>query len=148
MVYAPNRLIDAGEHWLLLYTASPGRHGDVREDGRERATVCAARFAKHRFLGLATADLGMGRLWTRPFVLGGTELCVDARIDGVLRAELCDPFGGPLPGFGKERFAAVSGDSTAHALRWEGAETAPYQYNAVSLRLEVERGTVYNIHWR
>ncbi|MBM3946807.1 MAG: hypothetical protein FJ315_05335, partial [SAR202 cluster bacterium] len=41
MVYAPNRLVDAGEHWLLLYTASPVRHDQIR--AAEQATVCAAR---------------------------------------------------------------------------------------------------------
>jgi len=41
----------------------------------------------------------------------------------------------------------VSGDRVDHVLRWEGAEVAPYQYNAVSLRLEVEQGAIYNIHW-
>ena len=107
----------------------------------------AARFPKNRFMGLATAAGGMGRLWTRPFVLGGTELRVDARLDGCLRAEMCDPFGTPLPGFESDRCRVVSGDRVDHVLRWEGAEVAPYQYNAVSLRLEVEQGAIYNIHW-
>jgi len=100
------------------------------------------------FMGLATAADGIGRLWTRPFVLSGTELCVDARLDGCLRAELCDPFGKTLPGFESDRCQLVSGDRVDHVLRWEGAAVAPYQYNAVSLRLEVERGAIYNIHWR
>ena len=145
MVYAPNRLIDAGEHWLLLYTASPGRHGEIRIT--ERATVRAARFPKHRFLGLRTPAGGIGHLWTRPFVLGGTEIRVDGRIDGGLRAELCEPFGRPLPGFTKGDSRVISGDDTSHVLAWEGADTQHYIHNAVSLRLEVERGTVFNIHW-
>lgn len=44
------KLVDAGEGWLLLYTASPMRHDQIR--ATERATVCAARFPKRRFLGL------------------------------------------------------------------------------------------------
>ena len=147
MGYAPDRLLEAGDDWLLLYTANPCLHGEVRDPQRERATVRAARFPKNRFMGLATAAGGMGRLWTRPFVLGGTELRVDARLDGCLRAELCDPFGKPLPGFESDRCRVVSGDRVDHVLRWEGAEVAPYQYNAVSLRLEVEQGAIYNIHW-
>ena len=63
-------------------------------------------------------------------------------------SELCDPFGKPLPGFESDRCRVVSGDRVDHVLRWEGAEVAPYQYNAVSLRLEVERGAIYNIYWR
>ncbi len=145
MVYAPNRLIDEGEQWLLLYTASPGRHGDIRT--AERATVRAARFPKHRFLGLRPPAGGPGYLWTRPFVLGGTEIRVDAQIDGRLRAELCVPFGRPLPGFTKANSSVISGDSTGHVLSWKGADPRHYAHNAVSLRLEVEKGTVFNIHW-
>ncbi len=145
MVYAPNRLIDAGADWLLLYTASPCRHGEIRK--QERATVRAARFPKRRFLGLSTQDASPGVLWTRPFVLGGTEIRVDARIEGWLRAELCGPFGEPLPGFGKGASQVISGDSTEHVLRWNGMSAEHYQHNAVSLRLEMERGVLYNIHW-
>ena len=147
MVYAPNRLIPAGDDWLLLYTASPHRHNESRtqDDSQVQAAVHAARFSRHRFLGLATRGAGVGMLWTRPFVLNGTELCVDARVEGRLRAELCDPFGAPLPGFDKGRFRVLSGDCTAHLLRWEGTTIEPYQYNAVSLRLEVEKGEIYNI---
>lgn len=148
MVYAPNRLVDAGTHWLLLYTATPVRHNQLRGAPRgPLAVVCAARFPKRRFLGLAARGAGSGLLWTRPFLLGRSQLRVDARVDGYLRAELCDPFGAPLAGFGKGSSRVVSGDSTSHPLLWEGASTQHYQHNAVSLRLEVQNGEVYNIHW-
>ena len=149
MVYAPNCLVDSGDHWLLLYTASPHRHNESRtqDDSRVQASVHAARFPKRRFLGLAARGAGAGILLTRPFILNGTELCADLRVDGWLRAELCDPFGRPLPGFEKGRFQIFTGDDTAHVLRWNGVTTEHYLYNAVSLRLEVERGEIYCIHW-
>ena len=87
-------------------------------------------------------------LWTRAFILGGTELCLDASIEGSLRAELCDPFGAPLPGFDKGRSKVITGDSVDHVLRWVDASYHDYQFNAVSLRLELERGELFNIHWR
>ena len=150
MIHAPNRLVDAGSDWLLLYSASCHRHNEVRhgEKGKVGAEVRAARFPKRRFLGLSARGGGAGMLLTRPFILGGAELCVDARIDGWLRAELCDPFGTPLPGLEKGRFKVLSGDSTGHVMRWREATTEHYQHNAVSLRLELERGEIYNIHWR
>ena len=116
-------------------------------DVDERAKIRAARFPKHRFLGLRTPAGAAGYLWTRPFVLGGTEIRVDAQIDGSLRAELCEPFGRPLPGFTKANSSVISGDSTGHVLSWKGADLRHYVHNAVSLRLEVERGRVFNIHW-
>ncbi len=150
MIHAPNRLVDAGSEWLLLYTASSHRHNEVRETGKGQvnAEIRAARFPKGRFLGLSACGASAGMLWTRPFILGGKELCLDARIDGWLRAELCDPFGTPFPGMGKSHSRILSGDSTRHVMRWEGATTEHYQYNAVSMRLEMERGEIYNIHWR
>ena len=51
-----------------------------------------------------------------------------------------DPCGNSLPGFSRECFQVVTGDSTANALR--RAAVAPYQRNVISLRLEVERGTI------
>ena len=41
MVYAPDRLLEAGDDWLLLYTANPCLHGEVRDPQRARATVRA-----------------------------------------------------------------------------------------------------------
>jgi hypothetical protein len=112
------------------------------------SAICAARFPKNRFLGLRSRGGGIAMLWTRPFVMGGTQLCIDGKIDGWLRAELCDPFGAPLAGFGKGKSVPISGDRIDHELRWEGGSTEHYSYNAVSLRLEYERGEIYNIHWR
>lgn len=150
MIHAPNRLVDAGDHWLLLYTASAHRHNEDRisEDEKARSYVCGGRFPKGRFLGLSARDARVGMLWTRPFILGGTELCLDASIEGSLRAELCDPFGAPLPGFDKGRSKVITGDSVDHVLRWVDTSYHDYQSNAVSLRLELERGELFNIHWR
>ena len=150
MLHAPNRLLDDGDNWLLLYSASPLRHNEGRNDAAANRSsyICAARFPRNRFLGLRSRGDGIAMLWTRPFVMGGTQLCIDAKIDGWLRAELCDPFGVPIEGFTKGRSTAVSGDHVDHALGWEGVSTEHYTYNAVSLRLEYERGEIYNIHWR
>lgn len=150
MLYAPNRLLDDGDNWLLLYTAAGHRHNEDRGDeaaGRV-SQVCAARFPKNRFLGLRSRGDGAAMVWTRPFLMGGTQLCIDGKIDGSLRAELCDPFGMPIEGFTKGRCLPVGGDRVDHELRWEGSSTEHYAYNAVSLRLEYTRGEIYNIHWR
>jgi len=149
MITAPQRLIPQGDDWLLLYTGTNRRHCDgglPGEAGDFRDVVCAARFPKQRFLGLSTLRQGIGQLWTRPFILTAKEVSVDARVDGWLRADLCDPFGTTLPGFSKAKCQVISGDSTKHVLRWEGEDTARYQHDAVSLRLETQRGEIYCIH--
>ena len=150
MVYAPNRLIDQGDHWLMLYTASAQRHNELRatDDAKVRASVCAARLAKGRFLALTTQPGRTGQVWTKPFILGGRELCIDAHIEGTLRAELCDPFGNALAGFERQECRPVTGDNTSRPLQWRGKSTEHYCYNAVSLKLEIDHGRIYSIHWR
>ncbi len=150
MLHAPNCLLDADDNWLLLYSASPNRHNEERgEDTPGRSScVCAARFLKNRFLGLRSRQGGSSMLWTKPFVMGGTRLYVDAKVDGWLRAELCDPFGVPIAGFTKGKSSVISGNRVDHELIWEGMSTQHYTYNAVSLRLEYEHAELYNIHWR
>ena len=113
-----------------------------------RATVCAARLAKGRFLALTTQPRRAGQVWTKPFILGGRELCIDAHIEGTLRAELCDPFGNALAGFERQQCKPVTGDHTSCPLQWQGKTTDHYCYNAVSLKLEIDRGRIYSIHWR
>lgn len=143
MVYAPNRLIDGGDHWLLLYTGANYLHNESRStDSREpRCVTCAARFPKRRFLGLRA--LGKAQLWTRPFIPRSSEIRLDATIDGEIRADLCDPYGTPLPGLSRVQAVPLTGDSTKHVLRWDEANSARYQYDAVSLRLEITDATLY-----
>ena len=145
MVYAPNRLIDAGEHWLLLYTGSNHLHNASRPEGshKPRSVTCAARFPKRRFLGLRAQ--GSGQLWTRPFIPKKREIRLDAAISGQVRAELCDPYGTPLPGLSRVEAVPLTGDSTEHVLRWKDGNSARYQYDAVSLRLAIADATVYAI---
>ncbi len=145
MVYAPNRLIDAGQHWLLLYTGCDYLHNASRptESHRPRCVTCAARFPKHRFLGLQAE--GRGQLWTRPFIPTKREIRLDAAIKGEIRAELCDPFGTPLPGLSRTEAVPLTGDSTEHVLQWKEASSARYQYDAVSLRLEIADAVLYAV---
>jgi hypothetical protein len=148
MVLAPQRLIPQGDDWLMLYTGSSRRHCEGREAGQGgdfRDVVCAARFSKRRFLGLSTVGERVGQLWTRPFILTAGEVRIDARIQGWVRAELCDAFGAPLPGFSKGESQVVSGDSTGQVLGWKKEDAGRYQHEAVSLRLEIQRGEIYAI---
>jgi hypothetical protein len=149
MVYAPQRLLPYGGGWLMLYSGSNHRHNGFRTEPDTsglRTVICAARIPRARFLGLATQGQATGMLWTRPFIPAGSEISVDARVRGYLRAELCDPFGAPLPGMRMTDAIPVSGDNEAHPLRWREASTRYYRYDAVSLRLEVQDGEIYGLH--
>ena len=72
------------------------------------------------------------------------EARIDADIRGSVRADLCDAFGKPLEGYELAKSIPLCGDSSKRMLRWEGGRTtAPYQYDAVSLFLEMNNTTLY-----
>jgi len=146
--YATNRLIDAGPRWLMLYTAGNVKHNHQQPPGVERPWrgVMAAAIPKRRFAGLATAPRVVGSMTFKPLILNGQVLRVDADVRGYLRAELRDPFGMPIPGYELEKSIPVRGDAPDHVLRWEGDKTgAPYQYDAVCLRIEMADAVFYGL---
>jgi hypothetical protein len=60
---------------------------------------------------------------TRPIRFSGNHVFINADIRGALRVEVLDREGRTIPGFSADRCAAVTGDATKHAVRWEGAAT-------------------------
>ena len=147
-VYAPNRLIDFGDRWRLLYRAGNVKHnGELPEgvDTAKRETM-VAEVQKGRFAGLSTTDRCIGSLSLRPFVLSSDRITVDAEVRGRLQAELRDPYGRPLPGFELNSCRPVSGDSQSHELRWtSGKKPLDYRYDLIGLRIEIEEGTIYSL---
>jgi hypothetical protein len=147
--YAPNDLIDAGGKWIMLYTAGNTKHNHKLPPGVEKPWrgVMAASVAKNRFAGLTASRGTVGSITWKPFIPNEKELKVDASVHRALRAELRDPFGMPIPGYELAKSLPFEGNDAGHVLRWEGGKTtAPYQYDAVSLRIEIEEGTLYALH--
>jgi hypothetical protein len=147
-VYATSDVLDLGDEQLMLYTAGNTKHNSQLPPGVEHPWrgVMAATWPKGRFAGLATSPNTLGSLALKPFIPQCPKITVDADIRGWLRAELRDPFGMPIDGFQLADSMPVTGNSRSHVLRWQdGATTAPYQYDAVSLRLEITAGVVYAV---
>ena len=147
--YATNDLLDVGGRWLMLYTAGNSKHNQQLPPGVENrwVGVMAAAIPKNRFAGLAAKPRTVARLTLKPFIPSAPEIRVDADVKGCLRAELLDPFGVPLPGYELANSVPIQGDAPDHVLRWQGGKTtAPYQYDAVALRLEMSDATLYALH--
>jgi hypothetical protein len=143
MVYMPTHLIDRGDHWLGLYSGTNATHNKYATG---KHAIHGVKIPRYRFAGLSSSASLTARVRTQPFFLSGPQLRLDAAVKGRLRAELCNSFGQPLPGFTFDRCAPVGGDSTAHELRWDGADVADYRSYAASLRLEWIDGMVYGIY--
>ena len=147
-VYAPNRLIDMGSNWRLLYRAGNEKHNRGLPQGVEspiRETMIAD-VPKGRFAGLATTDRCVGSLTLERVNNTEKEITVDADIRGVLQAELRDPYGRPLPGYELNECIPVQGDSQTHVLKWRGGHTSDvYRYDVLSLRVEIQDGVIYSV---
>jgi len=146
--YATNRMIDEGDTWLMLYQGGNCKHNwGLPEGVEEKVNVpMAARAPKGRLAGLKTTERMVGSLTLKPFNQSAEEITVDANIRGRLQAELRDPFGRPVEGYELNSCPPITGDSRCHVLRWESGKTsADYRYDTVSLRLEIEDGTLYSI---
>ena len=146
-LYAAAGLIDAGEDWLVVYRGGTRLHRSAEGSSDRELCIAAARFGKRRFLGLDTGPNRDSRLLTRGFILTGPEIKIDADIRGDFRAELCDVFGAAVPGYRREDFVPVKGDSRQHILRWKDKETAGYRFDPAALRLEMADTTLYAIQY-
>lgn len=152
--YAADTLIDLGGKWRLYYRGVNVPHnlmwkypnGSVTESGLvSHFETMAAEFTKGRFAGLRAEGNVTGTLIVRDFIHTAPEITVDADVRGALKAELRDLYGRPLPGYELNSCETVRGDSGRHLLRWNGKTSKGYRYDAVSLRIELEEGTLYSV---
>ena len=80
-----------------------------------------ARMKRDRYLGLAPSN-DEGRLVTRPFVVPGGRLTVNARATrGAVFVRLLDPAGKPLDDLGAAEARPLDGDVLAGEVRWQGS---------------------------
>jgi hypothetical protein len=96
--------------------------------------------------GIARAISGPpGTLITRPLRFSGSQLFVNAQIDGELRAEVLDISGRPIDGFGIDRAIAVRGDATRLPVTWSGgASLAALANTPVRLRFTLNRARLFS----
>lgn len=144
-VYAPNAWIDQGDNWLCLYGGTSLRHNEAARDRQARlSSIMGARWPKQRFVGLSAGRIP-GSVVTEIFFPQQSQITLDASIRGQLRAELCDTHGRKHPGYHLMDSLPVTGDSPAHVLRWREKTSAPFQHDAMRLRLEWTDGEIYSL---
>ncbi len=145
-IYPPNAWIDEGETWLCLYTGTGRKHNRHDDESQPGAATYAARFAKHRLVGLDAGSAG-GGFTSDVFYPRGEEIRLDADVRGSLRAELCDAWGRKIRGCHLMDSVPVRGDSGGHVLRWADVGTAAFRFEPVRVRLEFADATVYGIEF-
>lgn len=148
--YATNALLPVdGKRWLMLYRGGNSRHNHTLPEGVDHAhhAIMGASWPQGRFAGLATASRTTGRLLLRPQILLRGSIVLDADIRGGIRAELRDPLGAALPGYALHQCQTFAGDGQRFGLHWgeDNLSSQPYQYDAVTLYLELNDATLYSI---
>jgi len=117
-----------------------------------------------RLMGLR-ADEPVGAFMTRPFVVEGDELYLNADVYRELRVEIVNPVTALVdtgkkgrsghyisrdheqqfyPGFRREDCALVVGDALKHRVRWKGGPMGRFKGQAVRLRFLARMATVYS----
>ena len=100
--------------------------------------------ARLRKNGFVSRDAGTveARLRTRPVVLAGSRITVNAHVIGHLRLKLLDLHGQPLAGFNWDDHRPIQGDSITHPLQWTG-NLSDLSEQPVRLEFSLRRAELY-----
>jgi hypothetical protein len=147
----------------LVFSTTTGK-------GRLDIRVCKIGLATvpmDRLIALR-ADEPVGAFLTRPLLIEGDELYVNANVDRELRVEVVNPAGklvdaGPkggvighyiagqeevYSGFRRQDCQAITGDSLAHRVRWKDGPIGHFKGQAVRLRFLARMADIYSFHVR
>jgi hypothetical protein len=179
MIAWPGQVVIQGDEMKFYYGGVRYPHSKPTEpivdDGMSQVFTA---FAKGRLqyrpskVGLATvpldrlvglrADEPVGAFLSRPFVVEGGELYVNANVDRELRIEVVNPVGQLVDtgrkswvghyiagqeevfsGFTFKDCQAITGDSLRHRVQWKGGSLGRFKGRAVRLRFAARMATVY-----
>jgi hypothetical protein len=87
-----------------------------------------------------------GRVTTKPFVVRGAELRVNAKADfGSLAAELLDVNAKPISGFTRDKCQPMTVDSIEHTMAWRGGPSlAALRARPIQLRFYLKNARLYS----
>lgn len=112
MAWGDEQII-VGDETFIYYGGYARGHKVARFDERQ---IGLARMPRDRYVA-READLNLGTLITKPVILPGSTMTVNAKIVGKLRIRLLDKHGQPLPNFD---WVEMSGDGVDLAVNWKG----------------------------
>ena len=158
-------MIPHGEKLMFYYAGARYHHG-IKDNPPEKRQIRIGLgwVPLDRLMGLQSRERlnGKGALLTRPFVVEGDELFINAEVQGELRAEIVDTTARQFDtgtkvhmghyissaerkfdGFRREDCEVVRGDSLAHRVRWKGQSLAQFRGKAIRLRLVFKDATIW-----
>lgn len=139
---APVFLEEEIRYYYMGTTQTHQRHWELEP---QRAGLGMARLKPDRFVALCAGE-APAELMTYAFGLRSPNLYVNAKTasDGWVRLELLDEQANALPGFTEAECLPITGDSTAHPVRWKGLGAPPVG-KPTRLRLTAKNARVYSL---
>jgi len=104
--------IIVGDETFIYYAGYKRGHKVARFDERQ---IGLFRMPRDRYVA-READINKGTLITKPLLLEGSALTVNAYVVEEMRVRLLDRDGNPLTGFG---WIDIKGDAIDHPLKWK-----------------------------
>lgn len=134
----------------IYYRGLANRHGI---DGKQVSADTGLRggelgLATLRVDGFASIDAAHdgGRVTTKPMLLSGSELRLNAKADfGAVTVEILDQAGQPFDGFARSQCQPLHADRIDHSVRWTGKPSlAELKGKPIRLRFHLENARLYS----
>src|SRR5262249_7343590 len=135
-------IVPTGTGELSIYVA---RHKGQRSHHLERMTLRTDGFAS---IG---APYGGGAMVTKPLHFTGRELVINFSTSaaGVIRTELQDASGRPMPSYSLEESLPIIGDELERVVRWKrGSDLSGLQRGPVRVRFVMKDADLFSLRFR
>ena len=139
MIRMSSSLVVLEDRILFFYGQTNDAHG--AEMGAE---VGMASLRLDGFVAMVASGERVGRLLTKPFVLAGAKLYINAAVEenGSITVVLLDEAGKPVPGF---RSASIRGDSVKLPVAWrENANLSQLCGKTIRLKFMLTKAKLYS----
>lgn len=138
MTWADSQLV-VDDQTYIYYGGYARGHKPGRFTDRQ---IGLARMPRDRYVGWVSGPWD-GRLLTRPLVFGGSELIINAKVEGELRVRVLHLDGKPLAGFDFDDCRPFHGDSVSHRVQWNGGAFGTAG-QPVRFEFSIQSGEIYS----
>jgi len=125
-----------GNETYLYYAGYARGHKVDRYNERQ---IGLARMSRDRYVA-READINMGRLLTKPLILNGSSITVNADVVGEMRVRLVDVEGQPINGFD---WVNISGNGVDHPVEWRG-DLKSLEKKTVQIEFQLKDAQLYS----
>ena len=129
----------------FYYGAIRTDHNQQTPDDYVTSSIGMGSVPLDRLFGMVhSSQKDPGVIISKPMLLNGAKLELNASVEGSARLALLDRDGKPLAGFDLADCSAIKGDNPRHAVAWKGGK--PPSGTPVRVKIQLERGTFWALY--